>query len=82
MKNKLSNMTDHLFAQLERLSDDGMNPEQIETEAKRATAIVAVADRITDNARTQLAAAKLFAEHGAAVMPLLPQIGQAKDAPK
>lgn len=75
MKNKLSDLNNHLFAQLERLSDEGMSAEQIEQEAKRATAIVSVADKITGNADLQLKAAKLFAEHGQTVMPMLPQIG-------
>lgn len=75
MRNKLADLTDHLFAQLERLADETLTPEQIETEAARSQAIVAVADRLTENARTQIVAARLFAEHGAAVLPLLPQIG-------
>lgn len=76
MKNKLSDLNDHLFAQLERMSDENMSPEQIEQEAKRAEAIVAVADRIAGNADLQLKAAKLFAEHGQGVLPMLPQIGR------
>ena len=79
MKNRLSDLTDHLFAQLERLSGDDLTPEQIETEAKRAEAIVSLADCVTDNARTQLAAAKLFAEHGQQILPMLPQIGKASE---
>lgn len=75
MKNKLSDLNDHLFAQLERLSDEGISTEQIHTEAKRAEAIVAIADTITANADLQLKAAKLFAEHGQNILPMLPQIG-------
>jgi hypothetical protein len=77
MKNKLSDLNDHLFAQLERLSEEGISPEQIEQEVKRTEAIVAVADQITSNAELQLRAAKLFAEHREAVLPYLPQIGKA-----
>ena len=75
MKNRLSDLNDHLFAQLERLSEEGITPEKIEQEAKRAEAIVAVADRIVGNADLQLKAAKLFAEHGQGVLPMLPRIG-------
>lgn len=79
MKNRLSDLNNHLFAQLERLADDELTPEKIEQEAKRADSIVAVADQITRNAELQLKAAKLFAEHGAAVLPMLPQIGGPKE---
>ncbi|WP_420415897.1 hypothetical protein [Marinovum algicola] len=75
MKNKLTDLNDHLFAQLERLSDDDLDAEGIEREAKRADAIVSVAEQITDNADLQLKAAKLFAEHGQGVLPMLPKIG-------
>ena len=76
-KNRLSDLNDHLFAQLERLADEGLSAEQMEQEAKRADAVVQVADQIVKNADLQLKAAKLFAEHGAGVLPMLPQIGSA-----
>ena len=77
MKNKLADLNDHLFMQLERLAQESLTPEQIEAEVKRTGAIVSVADQIADNARLQLSAAKLYAEHGAQVVPYLPQIGKA-----
>ena len=77
-KNRLSDLNDHLFAQLERLADEDMTAEQIEQEVKRTEAIVAVSDQITGNAELQLKAAKLFAEHGTGVLPMLPQIGISK----
>lgn len=75
MKNKLTDLNNHLFAQLERLAEEDMAPETLDAEVKRAQAIVSVADKITSNAALQLQAAKLFAEHGAGVLPMLPQIG-------
>ncbi|WP_421907090.1 hypothetical protein [Mameliella sp.] len=75
MKNKLTDLNNHLFAQLERLSDEKLDADKIETECKRAESIVQIADQITANAELQLKAAKLFAEHGQAVLPMLPQIG-------
>ena len=51
---------------------------QIEQEAKRAEAIVSVADQITWNADLQLKAAKLIANHGAQVLPHLPMIGKSE----
>ena len=76
MKNKLTDLNDHLFAQLERLADEGLSSEEIEREVKRATAIVEVSDQVLHIADTGLKAAKLYAEHGEAVLPHLPQIGK------
>lgn len=74
----MADLNNHLFAQLERLADEGLTPEQIDTEVKRANAIVALADQITEGNKLQLAAAKLFAEHRDLILPHLPMIGKAE----
>lgn len=74
MKNRLSDLNNHLFAQIERLSEEGLTPEQIECEAKRADAIVQVSDTIIDNARLALSACKLLADHGDRFAKHLPMI--------
>jgi len=43
VKNKLSDLNNHLFAQLERLSDEDLPPEKVEQEVARSDALVAVA---------------------------------------
>ncbi len=75
MKNKLSDLNNHLFAQMERLSDESLTAEQIEHEVKRSAALVSVADQISGNAELSLKAAKLYADHGDKVLKHLPQIG-------
>ena len=75
MKNKLTDLNNHLFAQIERLADEDLSPEDVEREVKRADAIVDVSDQVLRIADTSLKAAKLFAEYGDAVLPHLPQIG-------
>ena len=77
-KNKLGDLNDHLFAQLTRLTQVDMTPEQLAQEIGRTAALVDVADRITENAKLQLGAAKLFAEHGHHVLEHLPQIGRSE----
>jgi hypothetical protein len=77
MAKSLADLTAALFAQLERVGNESLTPEQLEQECKRSDKIVALADSITDIADTQLKAAKLFADHGQAVLPHLPQIGKA-----
>lgn len=74
----MSNLTElnrHLFAALDRLDVENLTPEQLESEVARAGAIVDVADRITENAKVGLQAAKLYAEHGDKILNHLPMIG-------
>ena len=59
MKNKLSDLNNHLFAQLERLSDEDLTMEQIDKEVTRGKAINEVAKTIVDNAKLVLEATKL-----------------------
>jgi hypothetical protein len=75
MKNKLTDLNNHLFAQLERLSEEQLSPEQIEQECKRAEAIVAVADQIARGADLQLKAVKILADHGDRFKPQLTLLG-------
>ena len=74
MKNKLSDLNNHLFAQLERLSEEDLTPEQIEQEGKRTDAIVSIAEQIVRNADLQLKAATIIANHGDRFIPMLPMI--------
>lgn len=64
MKNRLTDLNDILFAQLERLTDDELTDEQISQELQRTSAVVQIADRIVDTAQLQLDAAKLIAGNG------------------
>lgn len=75
MKNKLEDLHNHLFAQLERLSDEDLTAEDIDKEVKRADAIVSVSDQIIDGQKLRLDAAQLFARHGDRILPMLPAVG-------
>ena len=75
MKNKLTDLNNHLFAQLERLSEEGLTAEQIETEVKRADAIVDVSEQIIRGADLQLKAINLIATHGDRFKSQLSMIG-------
>lgn len=72
MKNKLVDLNNHLFAQLERLSDEGLSAERIALEIQRTEAIVDVSEQIIRTAGTQLRAAELVAEHGRRITDALP----------
>ncbi len=75
---KLSTLDDHLFAALDRLGAGNLSGDQLTAEVQRASAIVDVADQLIASNRTKIEAAKLFASHGAQVLPMLPQIGGAE----
>lgn len=49
MKNKLMDLNNHLFAQLERLGDEDLTPDQIENEAERTKAIVGELQDLIDD---------------------------------
>ena len=73
MKNKLTDLNNHLFAQLERLSDEDPAADEIEKEVGRARAIVGVSDQIIGTAALQFKAAEFVAEYGPSVLGMIPE---------
>ena len=60
MKNKLSDLNNHLFAQLERLGNESIKTDELTLELQRADAITSVAKEIISNARLVLDAQKQY----------------------
>lgn len=56
MKNTLDDLNDHLFAALERLSDEDLQGDKLLTELKRCEGIVKIGSVIVDNADLKLRA--------------------------
>ena len=67
MKNKLTDLNNYLFEQLERLNDDSLSEEELDKEIKKADKITKIAATIIKNADTQLKGAKYLKEQGVIV---------------
>ncbi|UZW13220.1 hypothetical protein OSC52_15390 [Clostridium pasteurianum] len=60
MQNTLGDLNNHLFAQLERLSDEDIKGEELKEEINRAAAVNGIASKIIENASLVLQAQKLM----------------------
>jgi len=58
MRNKLGDLNNHLFAEMERLSDEDLTGEALSSEITRAKAINATAQAIVANGNLALRAAE------------------------
>lgn len=56
MKNKLKDLNDHLFAQMERLSNEDLSGDQLKAEIDRSKALTNVANSIISNGQLVLKA--------------------------
>ena len=54
MKNTLTDLNNHLFAQMERLSEESLNADQLAFEGERSKSLTIIARTIVDNARLVL----------------------------
>lgn len=63
MKNKLLDLNNHLFAELERLGDETLKGADLKLEITRARALSNVARQVVDGARLSLDAQKLAIEY-------------------
>ena len=62
MKNTLGDLNNHLFAQLERLSDEDVKGEELREELLRAQAVAGIAQQIIANGSLALKAQKISDE--------------------
>lgn len=58
MQNNLSDLNNHLFAQLELLNSDELDDEELERELKKSKALTSISTQILNVARLQISAIK------------------------
>ena len=78
MKNTLSDLNNHLFAQLERLGDE----EELEKELKRAVVVSKVSAQIIHNGELALKTMKHMDEYGYERSKAVPEMLEVKDGSK
>lgn len=80
MKNKLVDLNNHLFEELERLNDENLKGEELQEERERAKSMANIAQTIINNGELALKAQKHFDEYGKADhIPDMLQIGDGKN---
>jgi len=63
-RNKLSDLNNHLFMQLERLGDEDLKDDELQKEITRAKAITSTAAQIINNASLVLRSQTFLHEYG------------------
>lgn len=63
-RNTLIDLNNHLFAEMERLSDEDLKGDDLKSEIQRSKAIASVASNIINNASLELEAEKFITEYG------------------
>lgn len=79
MSNRITDLNEHLFAQIERLSEGGLSGDKLDAEVQRTDAMVKIADAIVNNARLGIQAATLVANHGDRFRKDLPMLSGPKE---
>lgn len=78
MNNKLTDLNNFLFAQLERLDSEDLTDEQIKTEIQRSKAIKDIGSAIVENAKLALDVQKYLHEYGRPENVELPEMLESK----
>lgn len=75
MRNKIIDLNNHLFAQLERLGDEELTPEQQDIEIRRAHAMTGIAKNLVENNKIIMDFLKLADKSGMDISKIKTPIG-------
>ena len=75
MRNTLADLNNILFEQMERLQDDDLKGENLETELKKTKSIVDVASTVIEIASLSLEAQKFLIDMGISTKVNIPMLG-------
>ena len=64
MKNKITDLNNHLFAQLERLGNEEITAEELDKEINRSKAITSIASTIVESSKVTVEAMKIMEKAG------------------
>lgn len=64
MQNKISDLNNHLFAQLEKLTEEDLSENELKKEIERSKAVSMIAANILDVAKVSVDAMKIISKGG------------------
>lgn len=64
MRNKIQDLNNHLFAQLERLGEEDISSDKLEIEINRSKAITTIASNIVESSKVTIEAMKIMEKSG------------------
>lgn len=69
MKNNLEDLHNHLFAQLERLSDEDLKGDDLKEEINRAKAVSDIASSIVENGKLAITVKRMLGDNEIRTVP-------------
>lgn len=74
-KNKIEDLRNHLFAQIEKLSDEELKGDMLKEEIKRSEAISGLADQIIQSAKVEVRFMEITNGDGTGFIPNKKELG-------
>lgn len=79
MKNKISDLNNYLFEQIERLNDDNLSGDELDEQLKKSKTIIEISKVVIDSGSLALQAKKHMDAYGAGDKLNIPLLGIANE---